>query len=393
MTAPIATHPGPSLRWSGLHTTHPAMAAIALLLLLTATLALTACTAPEPTATREAPTTAPTATREAPTTAPPPTTGQTQTASPGEDITRTPPPEAAKQSAATRTIAAPKETTTPGKDSPIPRVTTSTRATAGPEPEDPLITALSGTELQCLELAGIPPEHLLHPHSNQAPAIACLSAANVDLLAARLVTLDNPALAPAAARCLSQQQLGDTAKTFPEPAAAHSLLTAAAGYALSRCLTQEQWATLGHGERQRQLYACMSSHGIATSDLLEALFSANQEAIRQVEHRAAECEPSMPEPHESPGGAPPQHPRFPAAADAARRHTGSPGAATLISVQEYTWSNGAMGCPQPGQAYTEALVQGYVIQVGLGPHTVRVHSNRRGTIMFVPVNCVGGPTP
>lgn len=354
--------------------------AVAIVMLLTLTLALIACAGPEPTATRHVPkpATAPTAIQ--------PTTPYrpNATATPADTTKPTP----ARHAEANR-----KATAEPGKaPRPLPG-TPDVSTPTEPQNADPLLAALSEPELQCLKLAEIPPDHLLNAESNPAQALACLSAPNVDLLMARLATLNHPALAPAAAGCLSQQKLGETAKAFPTPPEAQAssfLLMAAASYALATCLSQEHWTALGYSQQQRQLYNCIYSQGVTTEDLLEAVFSGDQEAINRVEDRVSDCEPPTIEP---PAGTAPQHPRFPAAADVARRHTGSPEAATLISAQEYTWSNGAMGCPQPGQVYTEALVDGYVIHLGLGPQTVRVHSNRRGTIMFVPVNCISGPAP
>ncbi len=40
---------------------------------------------------------------------------------------------------------------------------------------------------------------------------------------------------------------------------------------------------------------------------------------------------------------------------AARGVTGTP---ELVSAQSVTWNSGALGCPQPGQSYTQALVDG-----------------------------------
>ena len=37
----------------------------------------------------------------------------------------------------------------------------------------------------------------------------------------------------------------------------------------------------------------------------------------------------------------------------------------VVSVQEMTWNNGALGCPQPGQVYTQALVDGLRIVVAV----------------------------
>jgi hypothetical protein len=43
-------------------------------------------------------------------------------------------------------------------------------------------------------------------------------------------------------------------------------------------------------------------------------------------------------------------------ADLARR--GVTGTPVLIASSAVTWPNGALGCPQPGRSYTQALVEG-----------------------------------
>jgi len=40
------------------------------------------------------------------------------------------------------------------------------------------------------------------------------------------------------------------------------------------------------------------------------------------------------------------------------RNRGVAGEPTLVSAEAVTWRNGALGCPQPGAMYTQALVNG-----------------------------------
>lgn len=48
-------------------------------------------------------------------------------------------------------------------------------------------------------------------------------------------------------------------------------------------------------------------------------------------------------------------------ADASGR-TGVPGSdITVAQAEQTTWPDGALGCPQPGQVYTQALVDGYQV--------------------------------
>ena len=48
-----------------------------------------------------------------------------------------------------------------------------------------------------------------------------------------------------------------------------------------------------------------------------------------------------------------------ATADLAERLGVDPAALTVLSVQEVTWPDGSLGCPQPGMSYTQALVEGF----------------------------------
>jgi len=48
-------------------------------------------------------------------------------------------------------------------------------------------------------------------------------------------------------------------------------------------------------------------------------------------------------------------------ADAAKRLGVEPSAVVLARAERVTWNDGALGCPQPGMGYTQALVPGYRI--------------------------------
>ncbi|MGD2159362.1 MAG: hypothetical protein PVG32_20970, partial [Anaerolineales bacterium] len=47
--------------------------------------------------------------------------------------------------------------------------------------------------------------------------------------------------------------------------------------------------------------------------------------------------------------------------DLQERHDIDPEAVTIIRAESITWSDGSLGCPQPGVMYTQALVDGYWI--------------------------------
>ena len=80
-----------------------------------------------------------------------------------------------------------------------------------------------------------------------------------------------------------------------------------------------------------------------------------------------------------------------ALADAAR-HTGLERAALkVLSAEAVTWSDGSLGCPQPGMMYTQALVPGFRIRVRAGAETLDYHAGRRGAPMFCPAGRVVPP--
>lgn len=58
-------------------------------------------------------------------------------------------------------------------------------------------------------------------------------------------------------------------------------------------------------------------------------------------------------------------------ADLAQR--GVTGEPTLVTAERVTWSDGALGCPKPGQAYTQALIDGtrVVVTVDGTPYDYR----------------------
>lgn len=53
-----------------------------------------------------------------------------------------------------------------------------------------------------------------------------------------------------------------------------------------------------------------------------------------------------------------------AVADLATRLRVRPAAIEVIRTEEITWSDGSLGCPEPGVFYTQALVEGYRVVLG-----------------------------
>lgn len=46
----------------------------------------------------------------------------------------------------------------------------------------------------------------------------------------------------------------------------------------------------------------------------------------------------------------------------------------VVSTEEVTWRDGSRGCAQPGEMYTQALVDGLRITLRAGEHTYEYHS-------------------
>ncbi|MBM0104410.1 hypothetical protein JM946_06615 [Steroidobacter sp. S1-65] len=67
--------------------------------------------------------------------------------------------------------------------------------------------------------------------------------------------------------------------------------------------------------------------------------------------------------------------------DLARRALVKPETITVASATEQQWSDGAMGCPQPGQMYTQMIVPGYRVVLQAAGDKYSYHSDRRGNFV------------
>jgi hypothetical protein len=65
-----------------------------------------------------------------------------------------------------------------------------------------------------------------------------------------------------------------------------------------------------------------------------------------------------------------------AAEDLARRLNITADQIQLIDIASVVWSDGSLGCPQPGMFYTQALVEGLRIRLGVGERIYHYHSGR-----------------
>jgi hypothetical protein len=77
--------------------------------------------------------------------------------------------------------------------------------------------------------------------------------------------------------------------------------------------------------------------------------------------------------------------------DAARRTGRKRTELEVLSAEAVTWSDGSLGCPQPGMMYTQALVPGFRIRVRAGTETLDYHAGRRGAPTLCPAERVVPP--
>ena len=80
-------------------------------------------------------------------------------------------------------------------------------------------------------------------------------------------------------------------------------------------------------------------------------------------------------------------------ADAARRTGVGAESLLLISAESVTWSDGSLGCPQPGMMYTQALVPGYRIRLRGPDGEMDYHASARGALVLCPVGRAMDPLP
>ena len=68
-------------------------------------------------------------------------------------------------------------------------------------------------------------------------------------------------------------------------------------------------------------------------------------------------------------------------ADAAKRFQVAEDAVVLASAEQVTWSDGSLGCPQPGYSYTQMLVSGYRVTATTTAGRMLYHTDTRGNVV------------
>jgi hypothetical protein len=65
-------------------------------------------------------------------------------------------------------------------------------------------------------------------------------------------------------------------------------------------------------------------------------------------------------------------------ADAAQRAGVAPSDVQIISSTAHTWNDGSLGCPKPGEAYIQVLIDGFQVFVQAGGHQYDYRTSQTG---------------
>ena len=55
---------------------------------------------------------------------------------------------------------------------------------------------------------------------------------------------------------------------------------------------------------------------------------------------------------------------------------------TVVTAEQVTWSDGALGCPEPGMMYTQALVPGYRVVLEIDGEEHHFHASEGGEFVY-----------
>ncbi len=79
--------------------------------------------------------------------------------------------------------------------------------------------------------------------------------------------------------------------------------------------------------------------------------------------------------------------------DAARRTGLAPDVLRVVEAERVVWGDGSLGCPQPGLAYTQALVPGYRVRIAAGDVVHDYHAALHGPARWCPPERAQDPLP
>ena len=74
-------------------------------------------------------------------------------------------------------------------------------------------------------------------------------------------------------------------------------------------------------------------------------------------------------------------------ADAARRFKVAESAVVLARAEQVTWSDGSLGCPEPGRMYTQMLVPGFRVTATTTAGQMLYHTDTRGNVVTCGCRC------
>jgi hypothetical protein len=80
-------------------------------------------------------------------------------------------------------------------------------------------------------------------------------------------------------------------------------------------------------------------------------------------------------------------------ADAAKRFGVPANSVVLARAEKVTWSDGSLGCPEPGQMYTQVLVPGFRLAATSSAGTLEYHSDEHGRVVTCIAQATPGPDP
>ena len=68
--------------------------------------------------------------------------------------------------------------------------------------------------------------------------------------------------------------------------------------------------------------------------------------------------------------------------DAAQRAGVDASKVRVVAAESVTWSDGSLGCPEPGMMYTQALVPGYRVVIAVEGEDMTYHASESGDFRF-----------
>jgi hypothetical protein len=77
--------------------------------------------------------------------------------------------------------------------------------------------------------------------------------------------------------------------------------------------------------------------------------------------------------------------------DLSQSRSVAPESITLVNARPVTWRSGAVGCPEPGMSYSQALVPGVSILLRLGEEILAYHAVVGGEPFHCPLERVEAP--